>query len=461
MLGSIAKVMLLLLFLAALSCASLNYLGWRWLGRTKTFYVFLLATGAAFTLYIREAVHDLRIPAPSDEANYVNILWELEANNKVPVSGPGYVYAMQFFHFLLPGSSFSSIVAVTAIILSCVYLAAVYQGYRRSIANEPHCMAAVFLLMTTSYFLWPMIEGRPQQLGMLMAFVGILLFYPCLKGRRYLLPFFVVLAVSFFYHILTFLVLSGTCLILWYFAYLTGASPLRRGVPLALTIVLGLVLFALDDFIYGPMSGGVEWSFMRTRISFLSNAYIFALLALGGFALAVPATWAIKRYGILARCESFVKRRANVLGIIAGILAVAALSVQFYLNYDVYMDKYHHNIPYFLLLSLGNVAFGALFIVGAASMLRGARTNIFLKAALAMMLLGAIVLPLSVLLPEGFNDWFIRIINYWTILAAPVAVRPLAWAGTKTKVAIMLAIPVLTLLSLINISRDPSLLGFP
>jgi len=155
--------------------------------------------------------------------------------------------------------------------------------------------------------------------------------------------------------------------------------------------------------------------------------------------------------------------RWRTLAVFVFIVALfIILTVQFILNKDVHSSKYRGSLLLFLLMQAGNLVFGGLFLKGYFSYIRkGQFDDPYFRFVSILMFMGMISILFSLFLPINFNNWAIRIMNYWTLFAVPLVSREVIRMHPRLRLIIVLVLPLLIMVSLLNISRDQSIFGYP
>lgn len=432
---------------------------WRWVPKL-VFVLSLLLLGAVIVINIRLMVQYITFHVSSDEANYISIMSHGDRGAGGPVSGPGYRLFVLFVHDHTPLSITDTVAGFASLVTICS-LALLLFGYDRCASRMPGSGMAVLLLLTTSYFLWPIIEGRPQQLGMLLLFASVLLYWNSLKDRRFLAPFVAVFLLSFAYHLLTFMLVATTVSIIWWWEYVNKRADLKAA-ALPGSVILLCLLSLVPGLTYEHMVGGIMWALNRSVLSPLATPWMIVLTGLAPFFVLVLSGVLVRRTELVPAVTSLAGRYSTQITVVLCLAVVAVIVVQYWMDEDIYSYKYRHNFILFLIYQLGNMAFGLAFIIGMRGFLKGQEgPNVFLIGAIALMAVGGAIIVPSVLLPVGFNNWFIRVVNYWTLFAAPVAVRSVEKVPERYRKWLVLAVPALFVLSLININKDPFFLNVP
>jgi hypothetical protein len=108
---------------------------------------------------------------------------------------------------------------------------------------------------------------------------------------------------------------------------------------------------------------------------------------------------------------------------------------------------------------LPNILFAIFFLSGVKDILgKNERQNIYFKASVSLLILGAVSIFFSIFLDGGLNNLLIRLLNYWTIFASPIVLRGLD--NLRSKRIKFIVIPILVFLAIINASRHPLIFNF-
>jgi hypothetical protein len=412
-------------------------------------------------IYIRFIIFDLSIEPPSDEHLYVTLARDISDGRNIPVSGPGFLYLIQFFSNV-SGLSFEISSAIFGSIVGSLFLIIPFFIYRNEIGIGEKAVQVCMILICTSYLIWPMIESRPQQIGMVLVMMGSISFYWSQKADKFPYLFILISLITFFYHILSFLILIGMVLIYWWLNYIGSRTSIKRSIPPVSVLILGGIFFVLPNFIYTEMMSGVEWMFETSKFPILWKFPFFPFHLLLLLAIIPIVTHLMKINDIVKILRNTAEKYAAQITIAVLVITGIGLIVQFILNSEVYLEKYRDSFWLFIVFQIGNLAFGLLFLKGYSNMMKkGEFSNVFFQFASILMLLGAIVLCISIFLPLNFNNWLIRIINYWALFGAPIALNAVESFSPRWRKIVILILPVLIVLSLVNISRDQSLFGYP
>ncbi len=430
------------------------------LGR-REWFITLLVLGFSLVFYIRFIIHDLVLVEPSDEAMYVSLIKEVSNGMDPPASGPGFVYLILLIKRIF-GWPVDIITGVLGLIVGSLYLLLLYQVYKVNLSSRETAVYSCLMILSTSYFLWPMIESRPQQLGMLLVLVGAYFYHAHLGNGRYLGLLITITIFTFVFHILSFLFLISIMLILWWLGFIENKTRLKQGIWPGLVLISGLLIFFSPLPLYSSMNGGVGWMLRRSELGFLQNSPILVVLFAISILFLVALTIYLKNIKVPEGLMSFGGKHIGKLCPIIIIATILVLFVQFMINRDVYSSKYRGSILLFIVFQMGNIVFGGLFIRSfLKSMRNGDFEDPFFRIVSILMFMGIATLLISIFLPMNFNNWMIRTVNYWTVFAAPLVAREVMDMPSKWRNLLVMFLPILIILSLINISRDQTIFGYP
>jgi len=457
----LVKILYLILLMVILYYVTLRvFIVRKTLGQNE-WLILLLIVGTSIVAYVRIIVHDLVIPEPSDEALYVLIIKDVINGMDPPVSGPCFVYLILFFKYMT-GWSVDSITALFGLFVGSVFLLVLYFIYRKIGASlEDAILSSVFVL-GTSYFLWPMIEARPQQLGMLLVLTGGSLYYLYMKKGEHLVPFLVICLLTFIFHILSFIVLGTLVLLMWWSYYLQDKGQMKKVIWPAMMLIAGMLIFISPFPLYSSMNGGVKWMLANSHIDFILKDYVIPLILSITVIISVLLTYYMKKKRVMERFLDLCRNNTVIIVPVFIVALFIILTVQFILNKDVHSSKYRGSLLLFLLMQAGNLVFGGLFLKGYFSYIRkGQFDDPYFRFVSILMFMGMISILFSLFLPINFNNWAIRIMNYWTLFAVPLVSREVIRMHPRLRLIIVLVLPLLIMVSLLNISRDQSIFGYP
>jgi hypothetical protein len=356
----------------------------------------------------------------TDEQNYLKIFSWLDDGGVWPISGPGYAGLILELRHWIGWETRSLVTAVAALSSSVVLPLGLWLLYRVSLGHAESAWRCLPWLFASSYFLGSWLEGRPQQLGMLLAVAGAWLAYRDLRDRGYCGPgFFLLWLLCFGYHALSFVVLTALVFGFWAWRFVQGGSGHGTLGALLLGLAGGLVVGALWWY---PLI----WLDIRTNHIRETQVGVF----FGGLAFAAAVgLWLLhelRHRDLGPRCIGVLHgglASRSVLGLLAGG-AVAALLWQYAWLGPVYQDVSSLKISWY---QGGNVLLGGLFLLGLWRLTRESAPELafFVESCVILMAFGALFLALTPWLRD--QNWTLRILSYWTWYAAPLAAW--GWLG--------------------------------
>lgn len=419
--------------------------------KTNLIKLLLILLGFLIAFYIRFIVYKDVVFASSDESNYISLLYLIKNGEFAVVSGPGYIFLIQILNYI-SNIEFINLVPLSAFFVTTIYLFVVYILYKTEIKNTKYVLLSCMLLLSTSYFLWPIIEARPQQIGMILFFISSLFFYKYLQKEKYFLPFIITYFLTFIFHILSFFVLSGSVFLISYWRYLKKQDNFKRLFYLIIIFSLCMFLFTRNWFIYSTMSRGVLALLVNFPLCLLNKLQITIFAFIFVICAVILLTYFLRKSNFTNHIDNFIKKPISLF--LLFLLIILSLFIQYRLGSDLYSSLYLNSLPYFIFFQLGNIFFGIMYLLGLSFLIKENKTNnIFFTNSFALMVLGALIIIPSLAFPSGFANGLIRIINYWTLFAAPIALIPLI--KIKQKLIISILISIFIIISLINTSQDP------
>ena len=377
----------------------------------------LLALTAALTVYARCV---LGYPiCGTDEQNYLKIFDWLDGGGSWPISGPGYAGLILELRDWTGLATRPLVAAVASLNSAFVLPLGLWLFYRIGLNDIRSAWWCLAFLFPGSYFLGPWLEGRPQQLGMLLAVAGAWLAHRHLRERGTCGPgFFLLWVLCFGYHILSFVVLTALVCGFWARRFIQH----RSGYDALAAVLLGLaVCLALGEMWYPLL-----WLDIRTNHIRGAQAVVFSSELV---VAAVGGLWVL--HGLRARQlnPSLVRRLRTGLALpllpwlIAGLVGLALLWQYTWLG-SIYRAVKPWQILWY---QGGNILLAALFLTGLWRLIQKPVSDLefFAESCVILMVLGALFLLLTPWLRD--HNWTLRIITYWTWYAAPIAV--LGWWG--------------------------------
>ncbi len=388
---------------------------------------------------------------PTDELNYIAILNYLENKSDWPISGPGYVMLLQGLQ-TYSQQSYSYLVPTTAMLISSIYYCCLYFLYRLLGLNNKDIMGIILILSLCSYFLAPMLEGRPQQLGMLWSLALVVIFIR-MKDKKSLIWLFVSAYVGLlYYHLLSFLIAAFLIWGLVIRQYLSKKNSFNNmKILLFSTLISTVVLFTTSSYHYMLQN---ICDFHIASLLKQNNIY-YLLLGCGILAIILKylyITLQIKKDDMMQLEEKYYIYSILTASI---ILSIVAFIFIWYISPTSYLTFYQESIILFFLFQMGNIYFGIGFFYGLYQCLskteRLLQLEIFFQSSGILMLLGAVVVLLSPFL--GDKNWIIRVIDYWTLFAAPLVLSGIKALQKKCSYTCYFFYPALLYGSLLHVIR--------
>jgi len=369
----------------------------------------LLAVGVLIS-YTARFVFQYPYYCPTDETTYLRIINILLSGEPWPVSGPGFVDLN-----LLLGSFFglgiNDASLLIGFIVSSIYPLTIFILYRILLKDDMAALFAVLSLIMSSYFLAPMLESRPQQIGCLLLTVTVFLLVKKDLDRNKIVLTGAFILITLYYHLLSFLILIG---ILSLYLY-TEKKPLFKNnkliflvlmtfVGIILATILGLYEVMLQDILKNQLN---NWPLF---LSFLLLIFFLAIL------LRTPVLYVSDN---VISCFESISYRAKV-SVVFSLFTMAGFIQLLYLP-EGSLSSFKDSSVNFFTLEFGNAVFGILFVFGFC-LRKGeifSSLEIMRKLSFLILIMGFFSLVMSFYMLN--SNWMIRMINYWIIFAAPFA----------------------------------------
>lgn len=377
----------------------------------------LLMLTAALTGYVRGG---LGYPiCGTDEQNYLEIFDWLEAGGVWPISGPGYAGLIFELRRWIGVETRTLVVAVAAVNSALILPLGLWLWYRISLGYARWAWRCLPWLFAGSYFIGPWLEGRPQQLGMLLAATGAWIAHRDLGKQGYCgIGFFLLWLVCFGYHALSFVVLTALVFGFWARRFIQG----RSGYLALAMLLLGLA---------GCLALGALWYpliWLDIRINHIRGAGVSEFFGsiLIGAAVALALLHRLRQQWTSMSWDAplhIALTRPWVHWLMAGS-AITALVWQYTWVGPIYQGITLWEIVWY---QGGNGLLAILFLLGLLRIGQQSvlRLVFFVESCLILMAFGGVFLLLTPWLRD--QNWLLRILNYWTWYAAPLAAW--GWQG--------------------------------
>ena len=355
----------------------------------------------------------------TDEQNYLKIFDWLDRGGSWPISGPGYAELILELRSWTSLDSRSLVTAVAALNSIVVLPLGLWLWYRVSLGNARSAWWCLPWLFAGSYFIGPWLEGRPQQLGMVLAAAGAWLAYRDLQERGRCGPiFFLFWVLCFGYHALSFVVLTALVFGFWARRFIQGRSEYRALIALLLGLTGCLALGAL----WYPLI----W--LDIRINHIRGTQVSIFFG----ALATAATGVLlllqglRHHRIGPRLIPWL--RAGLAMPLVHWLAAGVIGAALVWQY-AWLGHFYRGVNPAVIIWYqgGNLLLAALFLLGLWRLGRESvpKLEFFVESCVILMAFGGVFLVLTPWLRD--HNWTLRIMTYWTWYAAPLAAW--GWSG--------------------------------
>jgi hypothetical protein len=427
------------------------------LSRSLLFASASFALGCLTAWYFRFVLHDGTVWA-TDEGSYLEIITTLQSGLSFPVSGPLYILIVEGLQSVL-GIQLVEALPIYAIFITCILPVTFYLLYLLAEKNlaisaiDPswYALTCIVILFASSYFVSPLIEGRPQQLGSFLMMVTLYVYHQqlLLNSKKLLVPLMVFSIVVFYYHILSFIILISIAGMLWYWLYITDRTTVKNFIP-------GLFVSAFCGALF-VQTDGVYFSMYQDLLNFHLqgiNFYLAIALLAGMATLAFSLQKFVLQFASVIE-RSFSKKRYLIFFI---SVSVMLLIFQYYLLEHLVADFYRHSFPLFVTFQLCNIFFMVLYFFGLHFLHQENRlNNFFVIASILVLILGVVSLGLSFFL--GHKNLLLRLLNYWVLFAAPIASVTVI-RGYQFHKATIAILPVAIFLSVVLSSKSSYFFNF-
>lgn len=391
----------------------------------------------------------------SDEHNWLFISHQVARGVDWPISGPlhfGFVQIIASAN----GLAHDRAMGLTGLFSVPILLLIMGYAYHRLGVSRPG--SVLVALSSSTYFLAPLLESRPQQWGQVLVMLGVTLGWRAIHGLGAWWPYVLVLIVTACVHILSFAILMACSLVLWVMLYVLQRSTLTVVVRLALCLLAGLVIFLVPGGPYASMIADLQlsqfhvpqrWGSLAVGLGLLVTPLVFGLMLLRRHAQSM-----------LTAALAALDRRPAVILSVFGLLAVATLVLQAAMLPAEAWTPYRGSILLFGLSQSGNLFFVGLLIYGllaARQTYKQGRdqaliqTHVILLLSMGVITIAALVLSFWML----HTNWLLRVLNYGTLFMAPFAAIGLSQIKNRLeKWALLL---LMMTISLVSVVRPPGL----
>jgi hypothetical protein len=393
----------------------------------------------------------------SDEQNWTKIAEQVAKGINWPISGPLHFWIVQIVSErsgLNYQQTLSSLGLVSVPILLILLLWAYEKLGMCGLGIKP--IDAIVILVTSSYFLSPMLESRPQQWGQIMVFMGMIFFLLAINKRGAWWPYALLLILTVCTHILSFAILAVGSLILLAIMFMLRRVYFWQIGLFFILLISSMTVFILPDGPYAFMLDDIR----KNHLKFSASGYFFLFSI-----IITPVVVFIYRQNILklvGTLENIFNRHPSWFGVFITLVMFGILIFQAIILPAGALDPYHGSVWIFFALQAGNLFFAGVLMSGLIHIYRSwqlypEREYIETLAILllTMCLIAVTALVLSLWMLE--TNWFLRVLNYSILFMAPFAAIGFSKIRhKKVKWGIWVLVSIVSYLSVV---RPPSLLS--
>jgi hypothetical protein len=450
--------------------------------------VILILFGILITITIRNIIYAGLIFKTNDEAHYtvglslISKFSVFDLKHTI-VSGSGYLYLLEVLKKL---NNFDIIttIGVFSSIISLLYPLIIYGNYHFLFKNHKFSFLSLIPLLFSSYFIFPMIEGRPQQIGMLLVLSFFIFYYKFIDTNNrnsafvYYYLCFILIIITFVIHILSFFLLFT----LFYLNSLVTSFLIKTNkiklIGLILPFTLCFIYFFISNSIFNATSGAIKWSLMQSSnilIRYIGNNFreLGVIITILSAIFLIPLTKLVENSGknlhtLFLRARELILKYKKYIFIFLIVITLFFILLQFiYLINTAETAVYKRSILLYSILNIGNFLFGIFYLRAIIRFLENFKSSKQLMYLFSISLILTLIIASGILISysmlPNFNNFGIRFINYWTIFSSPiVAIEMLNFIHNKKINIFLLAITIIVLIFLgtINASRGPQFFDY-
>jgi len=346
-----------------------------------------------------------------DEAAWIGLLEQRDSGLAPSISGPLFAWLVAAVRDA-GGLQLSSAAPPIAAVSRGLTVIAIFFAYQRLLGSRSLALTSVMMLATTSYFMAPNFEARPQQIATIMLMIVCLHHFK----KEHVAPTAVTLLLVplMYWHILTFAICTGALSIITSYRWWDG--HLSHRVAMQWMVVFCLLTVALVfSSNYEALFLDVYANHWKIAISPPATLFlIFLMLQLACF-LAVNLQMPRVREKIAKQTPSLIFALTVALAVMLGLqIQLLPETAVFYANQTGMTLVLWH---------LGNAVFFTFFILGYVQLIKP-KADDLLEPFLVGSTLLALIAIISLFLSMGMlhKNWAIRVLYCWILFAAPVCV---------------------------------------
>lgn len=372
------------------------------------------AVALSFTMmFLNFALREMQfLPAVMpDEAAWIALLEQRASGLAPSISGPLFAWLVAAVSDI-GGLTLRSTVPAVALLSSGFAVITTFFIYRRSLGSHSLALASVIMLTTTSYFVGPSFEARPQQVATIMLIIICLHHFKSTHIAPTAVTF--LLAPLMYWHILTFAVCTGALLIITSYRWWGGQLRYRDAMQwvVMFSLLTGLLIFSSD---YEAMFLDVYANHWKLQISPAVTLFLMFLM------LQIACFFAANLQLSRIRDDIAEHKPSMILTLLVALAVMLGMQIQLLPETAIFYAR--QNVMTLLLWHLGNAVFFIFFILGYVQLIKPRENDSFEPFLIGSTLL-ALIAVMALLLSIGMlhKNWAIRVLYCWILFAAPVCI---------------------------------------
>lgn len=454
--------------------------------KTFKYLIALFFLGMLITVYVREIANKDTTFATGDEISYTRytLLSVVESKEYWLITGVGYAILGKYFENLIQTSALIGI-SKTAVIFSVIYPVLFFIIYVILTRKWFLSFFSSVIILALTFFSWAMVEGKAQQVGLVLFAITTVFFYKRVlqEGKLNIssaIVLFILIGGTLLMHWLSFMLLSFTLIFLLIYHIITRKGDFKRGILIYLYSVIALyfIYYLNPKSIYHSLSLGIIQVLTGRLTEKIDLASFGIILSIHLFILVILFLSTVYIANNKEKFRNFIKSKIKKVFIInnkyilfiAFILIVSLLLLQLKIPYTRDFNSYYYRGSMFLFLffQIGNIFFalGYLMAIKHYKQLKEPEEIMCLSMSTFLLIGGILVslalISLSQLFPSVmiFGNSLLRIVVYWgTFAAIPVGsllFKKFAFLSPKKVIYAMGFILLLIAISVINASHEPN-----
>ena len=364
-------------------------------------------------MFLNFALRELQfLPAVmSDEAAWIALLEQRDRGLAPSISGPLFAWFVAAISDA-GGLRLSSAVPAIAAVSSGLTMITIFLVYQRLLGSDSLALTSVMMLATTSYFMGPNFEARPQQIATVMLMIICLHHFK--KKHAAPTAMTLLLVPLMYWHILTFAVCTSALSIITSYRWWDGQLSYRAAIQwVAIFCLLTFALVFSPD--YEAVFLDVYANHWEIAISPPATLFLIFLV------LQLTCFFAVNMQVPRVREKIATQTPYLIFALIVALAVMLGLQIQLLPETAVFYAK--QNGMTLVLWHLGNAVFFMFFILGYAQLMKPKTNDPFEPFLIGSTLL-ALIAVISLFLSMGMlhKKWAIRVLYCWILFAAPVCV---------------------------------------